>query len=260
MYYVLIGVIKDAQKVKETIEHITDYNHFVFKQQGIQVFRQATIGDGKLIAIKKPVSNPSRYAYDIIEPELTDPNQTVKPRTRIPVQVKTVGLKETLENQNEEDYEDNDSFTQAYSRGTVFHCPNEKCTCKFLRYKNYIKHIAGDFCIVRKRSSSIPSHVVRTYMGKFSSSKLEQQLSQHDRRHMRINLEELSYVPLYDEFPREDYARNCQFVISFKMGWAIPIRTIPTVYTKRQTNYAKTLFLQGQETRGKYQPEEAEQV
>ena len=159
MYYVLIGVIKDAQKVKETIEHITDYNHFVFKQQGIQVFRQATIGDGKLITIKKPVSNPSRYAYDIIEPELTDPNQTVKPRTRIPVQVKTVGLKETLENQNEEDYEDNDSFTQAYSTGSVFHCPNEKCTCKFLRYKNYMKHIAGDFCIVRKRSSSIPSHV-----------------------------------------------------------------------------------------------------
>lgn len=97
-------------------------------------------------------------------------------------------------------------------------------------------------------------------MGKFSSSKLEHQLSQHDRRHMRINLEELSYVPLYDEFPRADYARNCNFVISFKMGWAIPVRTVPTIYSKRQTNYAKTLFLQGQETRGKYLPEEAEQV
>ena len=121
-------------------------------------------------------------------------------------------------------------------------------------------HLSGDSCITRRRISSTKSYVLKTYVEKFSSTPYEQNLTQKDRRHLKIHLEHLELVILEPvSYPRATYNIGNPPRINYRaQGWALPTRKEATVYSMDQVNFAKRLFLNGQSTNQKVTPEEAE--
>ena len=159
--------------------------------------------------------------------------------------------------------EDQTTLNESVARGSLFYCPNApRCSAKYLRYNKFLEHLAGDRCStrVKKRQSSMVSYILKTYVEKFSSSPYEQNLTQNDRRHLKIHLEHLEPIVFEKTtYPRAPYDLGYPSHINYKLqGWALPTRKVATVYDMDQVNYSKSLFLQGQRTNQKITPEEAE--
>ena len=157
--------------------------------------------------------------------------------------------------------DDQTSLNESVARGALFYCPNApRCSAKYLRYNYFMAHISGDRCITKRRASSAKEYVLKTYVEKFSSTPHEQNLTQSDRRHYKIHLEHMEIVVLEAiTYPRAAYNIGNPARINYRIqGWALPTRKQATMYSMDQVNFAKLLFLQGQETNKKKTPEEAE--
>ena len=90
------------------------------------------------------------------------------------------------------------------------------------------------------------SFVLKTYISKFSSSRQEEQmLSVQQRRHLKTALEDIAPHFLSEvHLPRKQYSFN----IKYEVGWALASRKASTRYSREQENFAKTLFLDGEQT------------
>ena len=94
----------------------------------------------------------------------------------------------------------------------------------------------------------------RIWMSKNGATKYEKHsLTQQQKRHMRTNLSPLNLLDLPANLGRKEHS----FKISFVKGWAITTRAPHTYYTMEQTNFAKRLWLYGNETNQKVTPEKA---
>lgn len=60
------------------IDKITFFNQFVFEKSGIRVYRQASIGNGHLIPIKKPVATLTKYNCSYYYPKSRKPNTLIE--------------------------------------------------------------------------------------------------------------------------------------------------------------------------------------
>lgn len=107
---------------------------------------------------------------------------------------------------------------------------------------------------MKVRSESQMNHVSRIWMSKHGATRFEKHtLTQAQRRHMKTNLSPLIAPVLPEDIVRKPH----DFKIEFAQGWAITRRDPATVYTQVQTNFAKRLWLYGNETNQKITPEDA---
>ena len=247
----MLGGIKLKESDKKSwdrysIDNVSLLNHFEFKDEGIVCWRYANIGNGRLEPGRKGLPDMPTYAYKIM-----DDRKKKKPNTKIII--RDFGYTKEIPPGEEENFDDQNETNEIVARGSVFHCPNQRCSSKFLRYYNFQRHLVSDNCQVKRRPMTQKAYVLRTYVAKFSSCKYEQQLSQTERRHMRHHLEELAPVQLDDRFVRiEPESIVIDYLVS---GWARKEHKPPTVYSIPQENFAKQLFLQGNESKKKYDPQ-----
>lgn len=139
----------------------------------------------------------------------------------------------------------------SFSLGSSFHCPNVKCSGTYIRYSNYLKHLQAENCFVKIRNESQINQISRIWMSKHGGTKYEKKaLTQQQKRHMRTNISPLSSLELPPNLTRKPH----NFTIVFNKGWAISVRAQATVYTTQQCNFAKRLWLHGNETNEKVTP------
>ena len=75
-----IKFVDDAKSKAKSlnIDKITFFNQFRFEKNGICVYRQASIGNGLLIPIKKPVAMLAKYNCSYFYPQKRKPNTLIE--------------------------------------------------------------------------------------------------------------------------------------------------------------------------------------
>ena len=158
---VMIGHLTQEHDPPDTeIKGITEFNHFVFEEDGVRVKKHSKMGDGKFLELSK-AEMPEKFSYEIWQSEEGQGKRTSYKPFKKPGSVEKVDEAATEKKEEDllpEEGEENDM-------GGTFQCPNELCDERFKTNLERELH-----CLSKQCSLTVKQYVSKLWTSQFSVS------------------------------------------------------------------------------------------
>ena len=212
-------------KYKAKVNDITKLHNFIYEINGIRSYRVWNIGIGKMLILdgKENVSskvnslvcvNTSTQIIRLINSPINDRSNNI---------VSSVA-------------KDSGSNDQHQPRNKLFFCNYEGCICRFVKYGNFLRHLADGNHIERVEKLSMKDLAMITYKSKLDTADNQELLC--------LELERIN-------FNRNDYTH----IPSLEQGWALPLPRKVQRLTAKVRKFLKEKFDDGQANGIRWQPE-----
>jgi hypothetical protein len=258
---VMIGAIKGkSRKPTYHLKDVKKLHNLELHDHGIQARMVAGIGEGVFIDLtaeseKLAKDFDSQYDYEIVNKDQLEEN--LLPKRQTSPELKKAGK---IEIEISKDYEDEDEvdYSDASGSGAIFSCPNNHCSCEFISYDRYEKHLLGDQCKIKVPTNTPEETVKSMYLSAFGVGFTEKVEKNKDVQDLVAQLTGYPSAKVGEMLRLETPLAPFELpsLELFAKGFALPKAKEKVRFKKDVIKYIKEIFEEGMKKEKKATPEE----